>query len=370
MKNLSVLIKPASSACNMDCKYCFYKDEAKNREIGFYGMTDEECTENIIKKATASAELSCTFMFQGGEPTLAGIDYFRHFIDLEKRYAGKKLKVYNALQTNGYAIDDEWATFFSKENFLIGLSLDGPADIHNRNRKDNGGGDTFNRIMKTAALFEKYRVSYNILSVLTSESIKKVPSIYNFFKKKNFGYIQFIPCLESLNESKAESRLAPTPEQYGDFLITVFRLWYNDLKQGRYVSIRHIDNYLLMLTGQPPESCNMNGRCSIQFVTEGSGDVYPCDFYVLDRYKLGNIKKDSFTDLVKNETAKTFIGESHIIPEECKTCRWYHLCRNGCRRDRDENGKNFYCASYKRFFEECVPDMLTAARILSAIHRH
>lgn len=356
MPPLSVLIKPASSACNMNCSYCFYKDVAANRERGFAGYMTMDTLEKLIASALDYADRDCTFLFQGGEPTLAGLGLYRAVLELERKYAKKDVRVFNAIQTNGYLIDEQWAEFLASNGFLVGLSLDGPADVHNGCRKDLAGKDTFNRVMNAAHLLDRAGAEYNILSVVTAQSAKRAESIYNFFKKHRFKWLQFIPCLEPLNSGRDGDVHSMKPDEYGRFLIRIFDLWYADLLKGQYVSIRHIDNWLHMLLGSPPEACSMNGRCSIQFVVEGDGRVYPCDFYVLDEYCLGRVGEQSFDLFSESDTAAGFVSASCAVPEECAGCPVYRLCRNGCRRERISQpdgsvGLNYYCNSYKQFFE-------------------
>ncbi len=368
MLPLSVLVKPASSACDLNCRYCFYKDEAAIREKAFYGQLDGETSEILIKKALGFAGGRCSFLFQGGEPTLRGLDYFENFVALEKKYARPDVKVFNSIQTNGILIDDEWAEFLSKNGFLTGLSLDGSADIHNLNREFPDGSGSFNRVMKAAETLKKHGAPFNILSVVTAQSAKKIEKIYNFFRNSGFDYLQFIPCLEPQEVSRGGSPYALLPEEYGRFLIRLFDLWFRDLQNGKYVSIRYFDNLLNVLRGGRPETCGSFGRCCVQFVIEGDGTVYPCDFYALDGRELGNIKTDTFGELLNSENAKRFVEESLNVPDECKKCKWYGLCRNGCRRDRVfENGMyalNYYCRSYKTFFEQKINALANVAAML------
>lgn len=369
MPSVSVLIKPASSACNMNCKYCFYKDEAQNREDEFQGMLTLENAEEIIKSAAAFADGHCLFMFQGGEPTLAGLDFYRQFVKLENKYSKKDLRFHNSIQTNGYIIDETWAKFLHDNNFLVGLSIDGPAEIHDFNRIDNKEKGTLNRILKAAKLFDKFKVEYNILSVVTGKNARSIEKIYNFFKKQGFKYLQFIPCLEPLGNNRGDADFSLSPKGYADFLVKIFNLWLNDLKRGNYISIRHIDNQISMMLGANPEICSMNGCCSIQFVVEGDGGVYPCDFYVLDEWKIGNIGKNTFEEMLNCETASEFIKSSQNVPDECRTCAFACICRNGCRRDRttDNNGnigKNYYCDSYKYYYAKCNAGFAEALKLL------
>ncbi len=367
MPPLSVLIKPASSACDMNCAYCFYKDIAANREQAFLGMMSKELLEKTIKSAFDYAEGSCTFVFQGGEPTLVGLDFFETAVALEKKYQKPGVTVSNCLQTNGFGIDEPFADFLRENRFLTGLSLDGPSEIHNKNRKTNSGKDTFNRVMQTAALFKKCGADFNILSVVTGQSARYIEKIYRFFQKQSFDFLQFIPCIEPFGVGETPSPYALTPEKYGAFLIKLFDLWYDDLKKGHYVSIRHLDNWFSILLGGKPESCGMSGHCAVQFVVEGDGGVYPCDFYVLDEWRLGTIGRESFTAIQNSTAAARFIGASLAVPSECRACRWVFLCRNGCRRERGEDGKYIYCDSLKTFFEAREPQMREALFLVGNI---
>jgi uncharacterized protein len=178
-------------------------------------------------------------------------------------------------------------------------------------------------------------------------------SVYNFFKNNNFKQVQFIPCLDPFNQTKSEYSL--TPQRYGEFLKSTFDLYYNDFINGKYISIRHFDNYVYMLTGQHPESCGMSGVCTSYFVVESDGGVYPCDFYVLDQYKMGNLTLQTFSQLAKSEIAVKFREESKHIHSKCKSCYWLHICRGGCKRDREpfvdgKPGLNRFCEAYKEFF--------------------
>lgn len=373
MPAISVLIKPASSACNLNCRYCFYRDVAANRETAFFGMSDDKTTETLIKKALAFSEGDCSFMFQGGEPTLRGLSYFKSFVGLEKKYAKPGQRVFNSLQTNGLLIDDDWAQFLASNGFLTGLSLDGNAEIHNLNRVFPDGSGSFGKVMNAAHTLERHGAQYNVLSVVTGQSARKIEKIYNFFKKNGLRYLQFIPCLEPLSAQRGEAPFALTPAAYGEFLIRLFDLWSADLLSGNRISIRYFDNLMRMLNGLPPEECAMRGCCGIQFVIEGDGSVYPCDFFVLDGFALGNIRTDDFADMLASQNAKRFIGDSLKIPEECKCCRWYGLCRNGCKRDRvSENGSaalNYYCPSYKMFFEKRINGLLKTAMLFRSPNR-
>ena len=218
MPPLSLLIKPASGNCNLRCKYCFYHSIAENRTMPSYGRMTLETLEILVKKALDQADYSCTFAFQGGEPTLAGLDFYCKLIEYVKLYNTKKIKVNYAIQTNGMVIDNEWAKFLHEYNFLVGLSLDGYKDLHDIMRVDVASKGTFNRVMNTVELFNKYKVEYNILCVVNDYLACHVQKAYNFFKKNGFQYLQFIPCLDPLGEIPGGNEYSLTPERYALFL--------------------------------------------------------------------------------------------------------------------------------------------------------
>lgn len=370
MPPLSVLIKPASGNCNLRCKYCFYHSVTENRAVKSYGIMEYDTLDIIVKKTLQFADHICTFAFQGGEPTLAGFDFYKKLIELQKKYNTKNVKINNALQTNGIAINDEWAEFLAQNNFLIGISLDGPKDIHDILRFDAKGKGSFNTVMSTINLFNKHKVEYNILFVVNSYVARHVSKVYNFFKKNKFEYIQFIPCLDPLDEKPGSYDFSLTPERFTYFLKNLFDLWYDDIIKGNMISIRYFDNLVMMLMGHRPEACGMSGVCSCEFVIEANGGVYPCDFYVIDEWYLGNIKESEFEELRHSDTCNKFIDVSKHVDPQCKECKWINLCRGGCRRSREPfvDGKpslNYFCPSYKEFFEYASPKLQHLASLFS-----
>jgi len=362
---VSLLIKPASGACQYRCRYCFYADVMKNRESGNKGFMSLACLETLVKRAMAYAEGFASFAFQGGEPTLAGLDFYKSLIAFQKKYA-KGIPVYNSIQTNGGLIDDEWAEFFHENHFLVGLSLDGDEETHNLYRKDADGEGTYGNTVRAAEILEKHNVEFNILTVVNNDVASRPRETYETLRK--YRFLQFIPCIDDFGT--LERRFSPEPKAYGNFLIETFKLYKKDIENGSYVSVRTFDNYIQMLLGKRPESCSMNGRCTCYFVIEGNGDVYPCDFYVLDEWKLGSILSVDFRSLLKTDRASSFVSSSVYMHPECRTCRFFTLCRGGCRRDRepfDGNGKpalNRYCESYRMFFEACGKDLKMIADLI------
>jgi len=354
----------------MKCTYCFYRDVAEKRKQYSYGFMKETTLENIIKQNFAFANKDCTIAYQGGEPTLIGLDFYKKSIELQKQYNCKHISVHNAIQTNGYCLNDDWARFFAENNFLVGLSLDGTKDTHNSFRHDKDDKDTFNRIMKTAGLFNKHGVEYNILTVVNSRTAKHINGIYNFYKKNHFRYLQFIPCLDPLGEEAGGHEYSLTPRIFGSFLKDLFDLWYQDFTCGYEIHIDQFENYIGMLMGQPSVSCGMNGICSIQNVIEADGEVYPCDFYVLDKYKLGNLNHCSFESVYQKRDELKYIEESTNSAPKCKTCPHEFICRGGCKRNREpfENGEyklNYFCESYSMFFEHSLERLVRLAQHFS-----
>lgn len=353
MPPLSVLIKPASSLCNLRCKYCFYANVSDIREVKSFGIMNRETSENLIIKAFNFADKGepIAFAFQGGEPLMAGLDYFRYFTKFVKEHNLKNSPIYYSIQTNGTLVDDEWAKFFKENNFLVGLSLDGNRP-DNKFRKDADNNSVFYKILQTANTFKEYGVDFNILTVLTGYCAEHGESIYKFFRSKDFHYLQFIPCLRPFGDN-TENELYMTVDQYASFLIKVFNLYVKDYVRHNYMSIRQFDNWVQMYVGNRPEQCGMMGHCTFQFVAEGNGNIYPCDFYCTDEWLLGNINENTFTEFVNGEKMRKFIDESLKVPEECKKCRFYPICRaGGCKRTRADRN---YCEAYKKFFSSCLP---------------
>lgn len=360
MPPINLLIKPSSGMCNLNCDYCFYHDLMEKREVPSYGFMSGEIREALIKKALEYATGQCSFCFQGGEPTLAGLEFYKEFVELVKQYNHKKIQINYCIQTNGYQLSEEWVKFLADHHFLTGISLDGTIHTHNRYRKNYEGQASFARVMDNIALFNRYKAEYNILTVVNQATAMSVRKIYQFYRKNDFRYLQFIPCLDPMGKEKGKEEYSLLPEAYGKFLCELFDLWYDDYCHGRMISIRTFDNYLGLLRGYPPEACDMRGRCSVQHVVEADGSVYPCDFYVLDQWRLGSVLEDAFGDYVDKEKAREFISSSSHMDKACETCRYFQLCRGGCRRVREEGagGRNYFCRSYQMFFDYALERLM------------
>lgn len=369
MPAASILIKPASSGCNIACRYCFYHAIAQSREIANYGIMSDKTLEETVKQVIDYADGYATFAFQGGEPTLAGLDFFKKAVELEKKHNKKGLKIQNTIQTNGTLINEEWTKFLAANDFLVGLSLDGPRGVNDFCRVDRNGDSIFDKEMETIRLFRKYDVKFNICSVVTAKTADKIASVYNFFKQKGFDFMQFIPCLD---EGDHKSEYSLEPRAYGEFLCRLFDMWYSDFMSGKEVEIRQFTNYAQIAAGFAPEECGMCGRCTVYFAIESDGSVYPCDFYTQDNMKLG-VVSDGFTSLWNSTKAQQFIQVSVDKPNECKECKYYALCRGGCRRWRDiyggELGVNHLCEGYKLFFSHCQERIEKLGEMILKKHR-
>lgn len=363
MKNISVLIKPASNLCNIKCNYCFYNTIANEREVVSYGFMKKSILKEIVKKAFEFADGgTCTFAFQGGEPTLIGLEFYKNFIEFIEKY-GETVRVNNVMQTNGILIDEEWAKFLKKNKFLVGLSLDGPQKIHDARRKSKDGKSTFHKVMKAKKIMDEVGVEYNILTVVDNVVAKNVKDVYKFFKKEKIRYTQYIPCLDPLISDKNDDKQYLLTKSYGTFLKKLFDLWYKDFMKEKYVSIRYFDNLISIILGARGEACNMMGYCSIQSVIEADGSVYPCDFYVYDEWKLGNIKEISFEKIMFSKKAMEFLNSSLEKSDKCSRCKWFNICKGECRRKRENSEKlNTLCEAYYDFFEYTSSRLIEVAR--------
>lgn len=365
MPPISVLIKPASGNCNMNCQYCFYCDEQENRAVFSYGMMSDETLKNIIRKTVLHAEGYCNIAFQGGEPALCGLNFYRRIVEYEKKYNRRQIPVQYCFQTNGTLINRDWAEFFYQNHFLVGISLDGTEENHNLYRRYKTGENTFQDVFHACRILTHHHVEFNILTVLHRSTAENIREVYHFFKKNGLDYQQYILCLEPLRKKSGGTPYSLTPEAFGKAMTELFHLWYQDWKKGRAPYIRQFENYIGILRGYFPEACDQRGKCSNQYVIEADGGVYPCDFFVLDQYRLGNINTDSFAKIDEMRRSIKFIEESEKIPEKCRECQYEKLCRNGCRRYRISQGEerflNYFCQGYKQFFSACIEWMKEVA---------
>ncbi|MBR1584388.1 MAG: anaerobic sulfatase maturase [Clostridia bacterium] len=362
MKHVSLLIKPASGLCNMRCAYCFYADEAEHRTEKNAGMMTLETAESLIHNAFSSVEKRGTisFSFQGGEPTLAGLDFFRKFVRMAEERNPGDVAVQWGIQTNGLQLNEEWAAFLASHRFLTGISMDGDAASHDAFRRDAHGEGTYQRVKRNLEMLLRSNVETNILCVVNSRTAKAPKRTYRSLKALNTGFLQFIPCLDPLDKSRGSMKWSLTPEDYGQFLSGTFDEWFLDWQNGQYTSIRFFDDLVHLALGMPPSTCASCGQCGGYFVVEADGSVYPCDFYALDEWRLGSVQ-ESFRNLMHSEKMRSFLQRSARKPASCGTCPYFALCRGGCPRDwieGDRGPENYYCKAFAKMFQYIGPKLM------------
>ena len=376
MQALSVMIKPSSGNCNMQCKYCFYHDEMEKRKQSLYGYMSDETLKNVIRKTMSQVDRQITYAYQGGEPTLRGLDFFRKAVAYQKQYNHKHIQVSNALQTNGFALNEEWCRFLKENNFLVGVSVDGTKEIHDTYRRQAGNRNaTYDRVAANIALLDQYGVDYNILTVVTQDMTGSAKEIYRDYQEKGWNFQQYIECLDPLDAPFGQSPYSLQPMAYGRFLTDLFDVWYTDLQKGRQPYIRRFENYVGILAGYPVEACDQRGECGIQLVVEADGSAYPCDFYMLDEYRLGNFNTDRVPGMDLQREKIGFIQRSRKRAAKCGSCPYAGLCRDGCQRSRvylpeEDAYISYFCEGYRYFFDHCLERMELVARNIRRQNRH
>lgn len=369
-----MLVKPVSSACNLNCAYCFYKDVADSRSTYDYGRMSLETLEMVVRQVFTFAESSACISFQGGEPTLVGLDFFQHYMELLKKYNIGHIPVLSCIQTNGILLDEKWAAFLKKNNFLVGISLDGIEKVHNRYRQTPSGSGTFEQVMHSIHLLQRYEVDFNVLQVITKEAAESARENYRFFQCEHIGYVQPIPLLLPLQRNARECGDFPflTPTVYANYLRTTFDLWKRNLHDSTAPRIVYFENLITKLMGERSMVCGMSGQCTMQFVVEGDGSVYPCDYFVLDEYILGNVHQQSFLQMLCSPAANRFVSTSLEHAKKCRSCRWYAFCSGGCLRHwqmaETPFQSNYYCAAYKNFFGNAEHDLVRIAEEVKGGH--
>lgn len=362
MKSLSVMIKLASSGCNLRCKYCFYADVSRQRGQCSYGIMTKETTDRMIDHifGCLSDGDRISIAFQGGEPTLAGLSFFRYFVETSKRKKGN-VQLCFSLQTNGTLLDNAWCAFLKEHNFLVGLSLDGPAAYHDANRVDPSGKGTFHRVLAAKNLLDKYGVSYNVLTVLTNSLSRHPVQLWNFIQQHNLRYIQLIPCLGELDGTAGHYVL--TPDRFATFYCQLFRAWVSEFQRGNYYSVKLFDDLVNLLVNGAQNACGLCGECVPQIVVEADGSVYPCDFYVLDEYKVGNLTEQPLLELLHTPVTEKFRNRKHVQPTLCRSCPYVRICGGGCKRMQREVccGANDKECGYRVFLDTCLPELMEIA---------
>jgi uncharacterized protein len=382
-----ILAKPIGPICNLDCKYCFYLEkESLYPQVSKWAMQDDVLDSYICQYIEAHDSPEVQFAWQGGEPTLLGVDYFRKLVDIQKKYANGK-RILNAFQTNGVLLNDEWAAFFKANVFLIGISIDGPRELHDTYRVDKGGQPTFDRVMRGLEMLKRHNVEFNTLTTVHRGNADYPLEVYHFLKECGSGYMQFIPIVERIAHNATVdglqlispdfdgvARVAPwsvESKQFGRFLCTIFDEWVRR-DVGRYY-VQLFDVSLESWCGMEPGLCVFRKQCGSALAIEHGGDVYSCDHYVYPQNRLGNIMESALQSLVDSEQQRDFgQAKETTLPRYCRECDVRFACNGECPKHRFEKtpdgeaGLNYLCAGYKMFFHHVDPYMKFMARELAA----
>ena len=309
-----------------------------------------------------------SFTFQGGEPTLAGAAFFERVCEFQVRYGKSGQVISNALQTNGVLLNQRWCELFRAYNWLIGLSLDGPEELHNRYRLNKAGQGTWKQVIGALERLQRNAISFNVLCVLSEANVDRPGELYRFFRALGIEHLQFIPLAE-FDEAGQPLPFSITPEQYGSFLVKLFELWWPDRKQVR---IRFFDNVTEALAGLKPSTCTMHEKCDSYVVVEYNGDVYPCDFFVEQSWRLGNVMTDSWEEIAAREPRRSFAAMKAVPHQECSACEHAAICHSGCPKLRNgPSGRfedlDYFCESYKVVLRECSGSLAAEVKhVLSA----
>jgi uncharacterized protein len=352
----SLLIKPVSAVCNIDCSYCFYLDRDADPYKALPGRRMTlETMERLVDTYLFYSYPQSAFAFQGGEPTLAGLPFFEKLVELQQQYGRNQQAVSSSIQTNGLLMDDAWCALFRQYQWLVGISLDGPEEMHDRYRLSRQGKGTWRSVMKAIECLQKNRVEFNVLCVVSRANVDQPRELYRFFRGLGVEHIQYIP----LSEFDGLGQPLPftiAPRQYGQFLCDTFDAWWPD---RRRVHIRYFENIAEALAGQRPGTCTMHETCDSYVVVEYNGDVYPCDFFVEQGWKLGNLNLDSWTEIARQQRRYQFAANKTIAHPECQACEYQSICHGGCPKHRHDQRSQFadldyFCAAYKMIFAKSV----------------
>jgi uncharacterized protein len=380
-----VMLKPAGPSCNLNCTYCYYLEKNKLYPGTREPRMTEELLENFTKQLIEAHQIpTVTFTWQGGEPTLMGLDFFRKAMELQRKYSGDK-KIENAFQTNGTRLSDDWCKFFADNNILVGISIDGAEHNHDHYRRTFSGGTTFKKVMKGIELLHKHKVEFNTLSTVNDYNVHFASETYRFLKKIGSGFMQFLPVVEQVSKERPEEELqliAPIhtenakvtewsvrPEDYGKFLVDIFDEWVRNDVARCYVQI--FDATLANYVGENPGLCVFNDTCGDALIMEHNGDLFSCDHFVYPEYYLGNITETALIDLVKSQKQFDFgIEKRNKLPRYCLQCEVRYACHGECPKHRflhtsdGKPGLNYLCEGYRLFFRHVEPYMEFMAKEL------
>jgi uncharacterized protein len=352
MRSFTLLVKPASADCNLRCEYCFYLEKCHLYSETTQHRMSDEVLEQVLKSYMATEQPMYSIGWQGGEPTLMGGDFFAKVVEFQKMYGHRGAMVGNGLQTNATLITDEMAKLFSEYHFLVGCSLDGPVEVHDRYRRTIGGKPTHADVLWGIETLKRYNVEFNILIVVSQANVSRAREVYRYLVNQGFFYHQYIPCAE-FDEHGALLPFAITGKEWGDFLCELFDEWY--AKDTSLVSIRHFDSILVKMIEGSTNVCTMGRNCCQYFVVEYNGDIYPCDFFVEKPLKIGNVMEITWEEALNSTVYQEFGAQKDQWNEMCETCECIALCAGDCLKHRIYAGNlpqhlSWLCAGWRRFF--------------------
>ncbi len=359
--NIGVMWKTVSEDCNLACDYCYYST-CGGKPGPKINRIDSAILDKFIKDYMEHSQGAVGFAWQGGEPLLAGLEFFEEVVYRQALHAPPHTIISNSLQTNATLINDRWASFFKTYNFLIGVSLDGPKEIHDARRVTSNGKGSFDRVMAGIEHLRKHQVDFNILTVIHKGNVGKAKELMAFYREHGFDYVQFIPCMDFRSQQVDQPGVYEiTPEEYGDFLCEVFDEWYND--SDPQVSVRFFDNMLSVYINREAELCVHRAACPTSLVLEQNGDAFPCDFFINEQWTVGNVASASIADMLAHPNYERFHRMKPALPDKCRSCEWQRLCYGGCPRNRKwnaegtESAPDYFCQSYKRIYAHAHEQM-------------
>jgi len=355
----NILVKPAGPDCNLACDYCFYLDKTKLFSENAKHRMSETVLRELMQQLLEQGTQQISIAWQGGEPTLMGVNFYRKAVKFQNRYTRDKI-IGNSIQTNGMLIDDRWVSFLRENNFLVGLSIDGPQHIHDHYRKDRSGRGSWEKVTAAASRMFENGVAVNALTTVNAYSVDYPDEIYDYLKVLGFRYMQFIPIVETSADSSGVAPFSVKPRDYGEFLKRLFDRWLADFQNGEpTTSIRYFESLFYRYVDMQPPDCTLMKRCGPYVVVEHNGDVYACDFFVEPSWKLGNIMENRLIDLLNSPRQQVFGNRKAELPGKCKKCPWLTFCFGGCPkdriRDRQTAGLNYFCESVIMFQEHADP---------------
>jgi len=361
-REFQVFVKPAGSLCNLGCHYCYYlnKEHLYPKDESFR-MADDLLEEYIVQHIEASPGSVIHFSWHGGEPLILGLDYFRKIVALQRKHQPPRQRIVNGVQTNGTLLDEQWCRFLAEEGFVVGISLDGPEELHDRYRVTKDRNPTHKLAIRGYELLRQHRIPSNILCVVHAQNVQHPAEVYRFFKQLKARYVEFLPLVEPQpdEEGSLSQRTVPA-EAFGNFLCTIFDEWVSqDIEQ---VNVQIFEEVARTALGQEHALCVFRKTCGDVPVIEHNGDFFSCDHFVDTQHHLGNIRKTPLVDFLESPTQRAF-GQAKwdTLPQTCQTCEVLEFCHGGCPKDRiihapdAEARLNHLCAGYKRFFTHCQP---------------